>query len=172
MCLEVFGIVSLQAFHYGNAHPFCQVRIFSIGFHATSPTGITEDIDIRGPEGQAFVAVVFFILLILMVFGTGFVAYHRECLIQCVVIKSSRHRDCLWENGRFSGTCDTVQGFVPPIVLGNSETFDCRSRIHHLSDLLFRSQTLQEVVYTFVDREIGVAERIIFLSLTTRNRQQ
>ena len=172
MCLKVFRIVSLQAFHYGNPHPFCQVRIFSIGFHATAPAGITEDIDIRRPKGQAFVAVIFFIFLILMVFGASFIAHHRKCFVQCVVVESRRHRDSLWENSRFSGTCDTVQGFVPPIVFGYTEAFDCRSRIHHLADLLFGSQTFQEVVYAFVDREIRIAKRIIFLSLATRNRQQ
>ena len=143
MRLEVFRVVTLQTFHYGNAHPFRQVRIFPVCFHAAAPAGITEDVDIRSPEGQAFVAVVFFVLLILMVFGASFIAHHRECLVQGIVIESCRHCDCLRENGCFSGTCDTMQGFVPPIIFGNAEAFDCRSRIHHLSHFLFGSQTLQ-----------------------------
>ena len=48
--LEVLRIVPLQSFHERNAHPGGEKGIFSVCLLAASPSRITEDIDVWGPE--------------------------------------------------------------------------------------------------------------------------
>jgi hypothetical protein len=51
----VLGMIALQAFDHGKPHALCEKRVFTIGFHTASPSGVPEDVDIGRPKSQAFV---------------------------------------------------------------------------------------------------------------------
>src|SRR5579862_5850133 len=50
----VFGIVTLHACYEGHAHARREIGVFAVGLLTAAPTWITKDVDIRGPEIQAF----------------------------------------------------------------------------------------------------------------------
>ena len=76
--LAVFGILrSLQALDHLNAHDTCQVGILAVGLLTASPTGVTEDVDIRCPDREAAhlhvltLQVVHAVVVLGTEFGTG-----------------------------------------------------------------------------------------------------
>ena len=140
VCLIIIRIIALQSAGYGYTHLLGQVRVLAIGFHTPSPARVTEDIDIRGPESKTFVTVVLLVFLVLVVFGTGLVADHREGLVNGVIVEGSRHGDRLREYGRTSGTSHAVKSLVPPVVSRDSQTLDGGGYVHHLADFLLRCQ--------------------------------
>ena len=47
---------SLQATHYCQTHRTSEVGVFAVGLLTTSPTWITEDVDVWGPECKSLIA--------------------------------------------------------------------------------------------------------------------
>ena len=150
MCLIIFsGAITLQTFHYGQSHQRCQIRVFSISFHASPPTRITVYIDIRSPKRQSFVTIPFTLTLKIMVFGTGFIRYDAESFMNCLIIKSGSKSYRLRKNCCFSGACHSVQCFIPPVICRYSKAFNGWRAIFHLADFLFQSHTFQQVPRPF-----------------------
>ena len=55
---QVFTVIAntLQSTYYGQSHLRGQIGVFAIGLLSTSPSRITEDVDVRSPERQTLVA--------------------------------------------------------------------------------------------------------------------
>ena len=125
MCLVIFpGTITLQAFHYGQSHQRGQIRVFTISFHAPSPTRITVYINIRSPKRQSFVTIPFTLTLKIMVFGTGFIRYDTEGFMNRLIIKSGGKSYRLRKNSCFPGACHSVQCFIPPVICRYSKAFN------------------------------------------------
>ena len=95
----------------------------------------------------------------LVVFCASLIRDHGECPKVLFRIEGRRHADGLREYGCDAGTCDSVQGFIPPVVVRNAETFDSCGTVHHHSHLLFKSQAVQQVFNPLVYRKARVIER-------------
>ena len=74
----VLGILRpLQALHYLHTHDTCQVGILAVGLLTASPTGVTEDVDIRCPYRETAhlhvltLQVVHAVVVLGTEFGTG-----------------------------------------------------------------------------------------------------
>lgn len=72
--LRCGGAFALQALHEGHAHARGEEGILAVGFLAAAPARITEDIDVRRPEGQPLIARVLVLAQELMVLGARLVA--------------------------------------------------------------------------------------------------
>ena len=139
--LQIFRVISLQASHVSNAHLRCQERVFAIGFLAASPTRISEDVDVRRPDGQPVkpVAITLFPHP-LGIFGPELGGNNIRFFVEQVRIESCSQSDCLRKNGRIAFARGAVQTFAPPVVLRNSQPSDCGRRVHHLRDFLVQRQ--------------------------------
>ncbi len=56
----VVGGVPLQATDEAHCKLAGEVGVFTVGFHAAAPTWVTENVDVRGPEGESCIAGVVF----------------------------------------------------------------------------------------------------------------
>ena len=102
-----------------------------------SPSWITENIYVWRPEGKTFVNVTVFFLGICIVFGTTFGSNGICNLSQKFGVKSGAKSNCLRENCGLSGTGNSVERFIPPVVGRNPKSFDCRCVIAQLTCFFF-----------------------------------
>ena len=116
MCLEIISIIALQTFGHCYTHLGSQIGILTVGLHASAPTRVTEDVDVGCPEGQSFITVIFVVCLIMVILGTCLITDHRKSTEHRFVVKGCGHTDSLWKYGRLSGTSDTMQSLIPPVV--------------------------------------------------------
>ncbi len=59
MELVIILVIALKAIDTGFAHYRCKVRVLSVSLLAAAPSWITENVDIRCPEGKTIVLLVF-----------------------------------------------------------------------------------------------------------------
>ena len=133
--------LSLQAVDYSQSHAFCQIGVFAVGLLSASPARITEDVDVRRPERQTLIALDSTVLLGFLVFGTCLVADCRENLIDQLVVPRCRHHGGNGEYGGEAVSPYAVQGFAPPLELGDAQPWYGWRRVHHQLRLLFEGQT-------------------------------
>src|SRR6202008_554097 len=67
--LEVLRVVPLQALDEGNGDASRQERIFPVRFLSAPPTGTTEEVDVRRPDGESLISRVASLAVVLMMFG-------------------------------------------------------------------------------------------------------
>ena len=168
---EIFRVVALQAFDHCHAHATSEIRVFAIGFHATTPARVAEDVNVWRPERQPLVAMIFLVRLIAVILCASLVAHHRKSFEQRLVVESCSHGNCLRENRCASGASNAMQRFVPPVVRRNTQPFDCGGAVHHLSDLFFERETFQQVVHTLFGRKFWVTEGIFSRFVITRGNE-
>ena len=66
MQLVILGIGrTLQSVHYRYTHPGCQVGILTVCLLTAAPSGITEDVHVRGPECKTLIAAQSAVLTVL-----------------------------------------------------------------------------------------------------------
>ena len=104
----LLSTVSLKTFYDSKPHFRSQKRIFSICFHAASPTRITENIDVRSPERKSFITVIHSFSLKIMIFRPSFIRNHIEHFINRRIVKSCCQTYCLRKNRCFSRTCNSM----------------------------------------------------------------
>ena len=128
---------ALEATDIGLAQPCGQVRIFAIGFMAATPAGIAENIDIGRPEGQALINVTVFFLCKGIVLCAAFRCGYITQPLQQHIVEHSSHADGLGEAGCRTGTGNTMQRLIPPVVGGDAQTGNGRGIIAQLADFFF-----------------------------------
>src|SRR6202042_1403989 len=101
-----------------------QKWVLSVGLLSASPARIPKDIDVRCPERQAEKLLTLVLAHRLVVFGAGF---GRDSLAHAMHqrrIPGGPHPNHLWKLRRVTGKRDTMQTFVPPIVLRDTQSWD------------------------------------------------
>ena len=73
--------LSLQTIHHGKSHPRSKIRVLAVGFLSTSPSWVTEYIDVRSPEAQTLVALNVAAFLRLLRLGSRLIAHGSKHLI-------------------------------------------------------------------------------------------
>ena len=77
---------ALQPAHHSQAHLGSEVGILAVGLLSASPTGVTEDVDVRCPERQTLVALDIARTLSLLRFHTRLVAHCGEHAVEQGII--------------------------------------------------------------------------------------
>ena len=154
---EVFRrTVALKAAYYAQTHASVHVRIFPVCFLTASPPGVTENVDCRGPERQAFIFTHFALTTGLGVFGACLVGDGRENLFYKVVVKRCGHAYARREHRRQTVAAYAVEGFAPPLEGRYSQALDGWRGIHHQFGLFFKSEARAKVGCPFFRRQIRV----------------
>ena len=134
--LQILLIVALDALNKAYAHAGSQIRILAKGFMTASPARVAENIDIGRPERKSLVNVRVVLLLLVIVLGASFCGNDIGHLLQQLLVKACRHRNRLRKYRRDSGTGNTVQTLVPPVICLNPQLLDRRRPIQRLLYLL------------------------------------
>ena len=129
---------SLQALHIGHAHAGGQIRVLSIGFMSPPPSGIPENIHIRGPEGEALVNIPVMMLCVFVVFGASFRRHRISDGAEQLLVKGGRHSDGLREAGCHTCPRHAVKRLVPPVISRNPQPGDRGRIVPKLGGLLLQ----------------------------------
>ena len=124
-CLHCIPI-SLKCFYKGNSQFFCKIRIFPISFMASTPSWITENIDIRRPERQSLINISVTVYGICIIPCSALCCHDTGHLCHTFPVKSCRHSDRLWKNRCLPCSGNTVKSLIPPVIRRNSQSFYCR----------------------------------------------
>ena len=103
-----------------------QIRILTVGLLASSPPGISEEIDVGRPDGKSLIDIPVFVLCIFVIFGTGFRGNNLSDFSQKLSIKSCTEAYGLGETRSSSASCKAVKALVPPVIFRNVESRDRR----------------------------------------------
>ena len=111
--------------------------VFAVGFVASAPARVTENIDVGRPEGKSLVNIPVAVggkgVIFCSCFNGGYF-----CRFFCKgSIKHSRKSDCLREHCGCACTGYSVKSLVPPVVGGDSEALNGGCVIAQLSCLFF-----------------------------------
>ena len=141
--------VSLQPLHISHTHPAGQIGILSISLMSAAPAGITENIHIGSPEGQALVNVTVFFSGICIVFSTSLGGNHIRHLFHQCGIKGGSDADRLWKNRSLSCSCHPMDAFVPPVICRHSETGNGGSSVFQLGSLFLQRHLCHQCLSFF-----------------------
>ena len=159
--LQVHRVAPLQPADHRLAQQTGQEGVFAVGLLAAPPSGITEDVDVRGPKRKPLVLHAAFSRPVrLVVDRAGFSRDDPAHALHALGVERGRKADGLRKDRDLVlRAADSVQAFVPPVVGRNAETFDGRCEVLHLRRLLFGRKSGDEIPYPFFDRELRIAER-------------
>ena len=156
----LIALCTLQTSYHSQAHLGGEIRILTIGFLATPPSRVTEDIDVRCPKRQALILSDAPVLSGNVVLGTRLITGSRECTFHQRIIPSSSqsHRDRI--DCRRTISSDAVQSLVPPVEGRNAQTLNGWRRMLHQLCLLLQRKASQQVFGPRLRREIRVFVRL------------
>ena len=150
--LEVSRIVALKPFHESHAHPSSEVGIFTVGFLSPPPARVSEDVNVGRPEGQPCVYAPVALPDRFMVLGAGFLRDHCCHPVHEIDTPGCGQANSLRKDRRNPGSRYAVQALVPPVMLGDVQSLDGRSIVHHLRDLLLQRHPGNQVLQTRFNR--------------------
>ena len=119
-----------------------------------SPSGITEDVDIRCPESESLIDTVVSVLELSEVLGSAFGGDGVADLLKEVLVKCSGKPYGLREYCCDPGTGNSVKRFVPVVIRRDPESFDRGSSVTKLINFLFGchlSDKLCSQLFTFLN---------------------
>ena len=154
--LAIRPLLRLQALHEGDAHARGEERILAIGFLATAPARVTEDVDVGRPEREPLVTLVLAARQEGMVLGARFVADGGGHLGHQRGIERGRQADRLRKHRGTAGAGHAVQGFVPPIVFGHLQARDGGRGVLHLRGLFLQRHARYQIGGARLQRLRGV----------------
>src|SRR5690606_21422538 len=108
--------------------------------------GIPENIDVGGPKSKPTISKVVPFFLGGIVHGPSFIGYGRGNPKSKITVKGGAESNGLWKNSCGPRPAHTVQGFVPPTIGRNAQSFHSRGIVHHLVCLLFQGKSGNEVL--------------------------
>ena len=144
---------ALQAADHGHAQLAGQVRVLAVGFHSASPARVAEQVDVRGPEGNALILKDSARLPGQPVLHPGLVADGREDLVHERLVEGGGHADGLREHRGGPVAAHPVQGFVPPVVGLDVQGGHRGGLVHGQGHLLIQGQAGNEVRRPFFGRK-------------------
>ena len=153
---QVLGIVALQSLDELNRHAPGEVRVLAVSFHAASPTGVADQVDVGRPKREALVDVPLPAPHELIVLGAGFVGNGGGRAEDQAGVPGGGQADRLREDGGASGARHAMQTLVPPVIGGHVQPLDGGRRVHHLGDLLFQGHTGEQVLDALLERGVGI----------------
>ena len=123
--LHIFT-VSLKTFYKSGSQFSGEVRVLSVGLMTPAPSGITENVDIRRPEGQSLINIPVIVLHILIVFRSSLSGNNLRHLMKKLRIKAGCQTDRLRKNRRLTASGHAMKSLIPPVVRRNPQVSDGR----------------------------------------------
>jgi len=155
--LEVMRIVTLQTRDERKAHARGKEGIFAVSLLAAAPSGIAEDVDVRGPDGQPAVPVAGAVLMEgRIIFGAELRADDAGDSVHQRLVESGGESDGLRENGGVSRPGDAVQPFIPPVIRRNAEARDSIRAVFELGDFLLEGHAGDKIPHTLFDGQLRI----------------
>ena len=124
MSLVIIRMVSLKSLHCSYSHHGSEIWVFSVGLLSAAPSRISEDIDVRSPEGQSVILLVQPLAYGIVILGTCLVRHICEGLKMSLGIECGSHTYSLRIYGGKTGSCNAVKCLVPPVIIRNAESLD------------------------------------------------
>ena len=124
--------VSLQAPDIGLAQLGGQGGVLAIGLMAPAPAGVTENIDVGGPEGQTLIDIPVSLFGQGVVLGPALGGGDVSKALHHIRVKGRCHADGLGEAGGDASPGHAVKGLVPPVVFRDVQAVQGRSVIAQL----------------------------------------
>ena len=134
---QVFS-AALQSFDEADAEPGGQIGILSVGFMSPSPARVTKNVDVRAPDGQAFIDIPVSVAALSVVFCPRLIRNNVSDFLLKVLIKHGSQADGLRKNRGGTGTGNTVKHFIPPVIGRNSKPRDRGCVIFQLRGFLLK----------------------------------
>ena len=141
---------SLEAPDHRHAQLSGKIRVFPVGFHAPSPAGVAENVDVRRPERKALILAHMPCLHGLAVLDAGFVAHCGEDAVHQRFVKRGGHADGHGKYGGLSVSGNPVKGLVPPVVRTDSKAFYCLGFVQHERCFFFNGHFGNELFSPFL----------------------
>ena len=174
--LEVLVVVALHTQNSLHTQNGVQVRVFATSFLTTSPTRIAEDVHVRTPERQLWVAWIvshthwhieqlWIVVVGTVPVGTCLVRNGGEHFVHLLRVEGSRHTDRLRIDGVVALT-HTVTSLTPPVVGRNAQTIHRDGLVHHQTHLLFWRKQGDKILHTLSIRQIDELIRVFQWSTT------
>ena len=168
--LEIFLVVALHSQYGLYSKDAGQIRVLSAGLLSASPARVTEDVDVRTPEGQFRIsgnivgahANVEDVVVRAVPVGAGLVRYGVEHVKEQFGIEGRCHSHRLRINGVPAGA-HAVAGLAPPVVGRNSKAVDGYGLVHHKAHLLLRSKQGDQIVHPGFIGELWILERVLVI---------
>ena len=163
MRLVILGISRpLHAPDYRHAHTGGQVGVLPPSFLSSSPTRVAENVHVGIPKRQSFVAPsVTAMATGIMEFGTSLITHRHINIFYQLVIEHGSHPHRNGINRSQTVTGHPVQRLAPPIVRLDAQTLHAGRLVLHQRDFLFQRQPLQQIVRTFLRRQIRIFVRLV-----------
>ena len=143
--LQVLAI-ALQSLDEPYAQPAGKIRVFAIGFMPSAPAGITENVDVRAPHGQALVNVAVAMRRLPVVLRARFGADDACHHFVEVLVENRRQTNRLREHRRRARARHAVQGFIPPVICRNAQPRNGRRVKTELGGLLLQRHLRNQLV--------------------------
>ena len=149
---------SLQATHHLRTHHAGQEGVLAVGFLATSPARVAEDVHVWRPHAQAAHLHVLALQVVhaVVVLRTEFRRGHVEHLIEQVRIERGSHGDGLGEHRHVAHVGSAVQRLAPPEKLLDAQTRNGRALVEHQLSLFFQRQARAEVHGALLGAQVRV----------------
>ncbi len=153
---QVSWIIPLHTGDEGNCHASGQERVLAVTLLTPSPPRISKNVDIGSPEGQAEESFVIIPANGLVVLGPRLSGDDLRHAVHQGRIPCGGHADNLRKIGRVSGERHPMQTLIPPLVLRDSQTRNCRCTVLHLPDFLLERHLRDEPLHAPIERQLGV----------------
>ena len=138
--------VTLQTLDEPHAQAGGQVGILAVGFMAAAPSGVTEDVDVGAPHGQALVNVPILMGSLAVVLGAGLLADDLGDLLVEVLVKDRRQTDGLGEHSGRTCAGYAMERFIPPVVGRDAQTRNGRGVETQLGGLFLQRHLGNQVM--------------------------
>ena len=161
--LVVFRIRgTLEAVHHRASHHCHKVWILSICLLSTSPSWVTEDVDVGSPYCKSMILDRTFTCTGLVELDPLLSGCYFKDILEKIVIPAGSHTDSLREDRGKTISGRSVKCLVPPVILLDAEFRDCGALIVHERHLLFKSKSSEKVFCSLLRCEGTVLIRIGF----------
>ena len=123
---------TLYSFDKRNCHLGNMYRIFAIGFLSSSPSWVSKEVYIRGPDSKSLINISISVLGALVISGSCFNSYAVTNFLHKLCVKSCAKSYRLWKYSSGSTAGKSMKAFIPPVVLRNTKSLNSRSIITQL----------------------------------------
>ena len=157
---EVARVVALHAGDEGHAHAPGQEGIFAVGLLAAAPARVSENVDVRRPEVQAFEDVAVARAYRLRMLDAAFGADRLGHGVNCRRVEGGGQPNRPGKLGR-AIHLHAVQRLAPPVVGRNLEARNRASLIHQLRRLFLERHAGHKIIHALFNGQGGIEIRRI-----------
>ena len=151
---QIARIVALQTFDKSNTQARGEIRILTVGFLATAPARIAEDIDIGRPHRQAGKPVgTAETMLLGVMLSAKLRADHLRDLMHQRLIPRGGHADRLGKYRGITQRRHAVQPLVPPVVFAHAQARNGGRVVDQLWDFFVQCHAADQILGALLETQ-------------------